>query len=70
MPPKPFMSIHLNRTTTILKPDQSRVLLRPFNPGDSERLARIMERIVAIPEDQVAPLLDEVSGEFSNAPAE
>jgi hypothetical protein len=49
------MSIHLNRTTTILKPDQSRVLLRPFNPGDTERLARIMERILAIPEDQVAP---------------
>ena len=59
------MSIHLNRTTTILKPDQSRVLLRPFSPGDTERLARIMERILAIPEDQVAPLLDEVSGEFS-----
>lgn len=59
------MSIHLNRTTTILKPDQSRVLLRPFNPGDTERLARIMERILAIPEDQVAPLLDEVSAEFS-----
>lgn len=59
------MSIHLNRTTTILKPDQSRVLLRPFNPGDTERLARIMERILAIPEDQVAPLLDEVTREFS-----
>src|ERR1051325_5349275 len=59
------MSIHLKRTTTILKPDQSRVLLRPFTPGDTERLARIMERILAIPEDQVAPLLNEVSGEFS-----
>lgn len=59
------MSIHLNRTTTFLKPDQTRVLLRPFSPGDTERLARIMERILAIPEDQIAPLLDEVSGEFS-----
>lgn len=59
------MSIHLNRTTTILKPDQSRVLLRPFSPGDTERLARIMERILAIPEDHVAPLLDEISVEFS-----
>ena len=27
------MSIHLKRTATILKPDQSRVLLRPFSPG-------------------------------------
>src|ERR1044071_6390765 len=59
------MSIHLNRTTTVLRPDQSRVLLRPFSPGDTERLARIMERILAIPEDPVSPLLDEVSREFS-----
>src|SRR5581483_7283929 len=59
------MSIHLNRTTTILRPDQSRVLLRPFNPGDAERLARIMERVLAIREDRVGPLLDEVSAEFS-----
>jgi predicted GH43/DUF377 family glycosyl hydrolase len=59
------MSIHLNRTTTILKPDQSRVLLRPFSPGDTERLARIIERILAIPEDDVARLLEEISVEFS-----
>jgi predicted GH43/DUF377 family glycosyl hydrolase len=59
------MSIHLNRTNTILRPDQSRVLLRPFSPGDAERLARIMERVLAIPEDRVGPLLDEVSAEFS-----
>ena len=59
------MSIHLNRTTTILKPEPSRVLLRPFNPGDAERLARVVERILAIPEDQVAPLLNEISSEFS-----
>jgi predicted GH43/DUF377 family glycosyl hydrolase len=59
------MPIHLNRTATILRPDQSRVLLRPFSPGDTERLGRIMERILAIPEDQVGPLLDEVSAEFS-----
>jgi predicted GH43/DUF377 family glycosyl hydrolase len=62
---KPFMSIHLNRTSTILKPDQSRVLLRPFSPGDTERITRIMERILAIPEDEIASLLDQVSCEFS-----
>src|SRR5579872_4833617 len=59
------MTIHLNRTTTFLRPDQSRVLLRPFSPGDSERLARVMKRILAIPEDQEAPLLDEIRAEFS-----
>ena len=58
-------SIHLKRTATILKPDQSRVLLRPFVPGDSQRVARIIDRIMALPEDQVGDLLDEVSAEFS-----
>jgi predicted GH43/DUF377 family glycosyl hydrolase len=58
-------SIHLNRTATILKPDQSRVLLRPFSPGDSQRVAGIIARIMSLPEDQVGFLLDEVSAEFS-----
>jgi predicted GH43/DUF377 family glycosyl hydrolase len=58
------MSIHLKRTDTILSPDQSRVLLRPFSPGNSERIAEIVTRIMAIPEEHVAPLLDEVYTEF------
>ena len=58
-------SIHLNRTATILKPDQARVLLRPFSPGDSQCVAKIITRIMSLPEDQVGPLLDEVSAEFS-----
>jgi predicted GH43/DUF377 family glycosyl hydrolase len=59
------MSIHVKRTSTILRPDQSRVLLRPFSPGDSERIGRIIARIMSIPEDRVGLLLDEVSAEFS-----
>jgi predicted GH43/DUF377 family glycosyl hydrolase len=59
------MSIHVKRTATILKPDQSRVLLRPFNPGDPQRVGGIIGRIMALPEDRVGPLLDEVSAEFS-----
>ena len=59
------MSINVKRTTTILKPDQSRVLLRSFNPGDPQRVGRIIARIMSLPEDQVGPLLDEVSAEFS-----
>ena len=49
----------------ILRPDQSRVLLRPFSPGDARRVRRIVARIMSLPEDQVGPLLDEVSAEFS-----
>jgi len=49
----------------MLTPDLSRVLLRPFLPGDSNRISSIIQRILAIPEDQVARLLSEVSGEFA-----
>jgi predicted GH43/DUF377 family glycosyl hydrolase len=59
------MSIHVKRTGTILNPDQSRVLLRPFNPGGPERVARIISRIMALPEDRVEALLAEVCVEFS-----
>ncbi len=56
--------IHVNRTPTILEPDQSRVLLRPFSPGGPERTDRIVSRIRSLPEDQVGPLLDEICAEF------
>ena len=60
-------SIHVTRTPTILKPDQSRVLLRPFSPGDSERVGRIIARIMSLAEDEVGPLLEEILAEFSHA---
>ncbi len=49
------MSMHVKRTATILKPDQSRVLLRPFSPGDPQRVGRIISRIMSLPEDRVGP---------------
>ncbi|HTB18281.1 MAG TPA: glycoside hydrolase family 130 protein, partial [Bryobacteraceae bacterium] len=58
-------SIHLRRTSTIIQPDLTRVLLRPFTPGDSQRVARIIERVMLLTEDQVGELLKEVSAEFS-----
>src|SRR5207245_1417839 len=57
--------IHISRDSTILRPDQSRVLLRPFSPGDPQRVGRIIARIMSLPEDRVGPLLDEVSAVFS-----
>jgi predicted GH43/DUF377 family glycosyl hydrolase len=57
--------IHVRRTNTIIEPDLTRVLLRPFTPGDSQRVARIVERIMAVTEGQVAGLLADVSLEFS-----
>lgn len=58
-------SIHVRRTSVILRPELSRVLLRPFNPGDSARCERIVSRVVALAEDQVGLVLAEVSAEFS-----
>lgn len=57
-------SIHVKRSATILRPDQSRVLLRPFTPGGPERVAGIIARIMAIPDDQVGAILDGVCAEF------
>jgi hypothetical protein len=59
------MSVNVKRTATILKPDQSRVLLRSFSPGDPQRVRRIIARIMSLPEDRVAALLDDVCAEFS-----
>jgi len=59
------MPIHLRRTATILNPDQSRVLLRPFQPGDSRRAGEIIGRVMSLSEVQVGTLLDEISAEFS-----
>jgi predicted GH43/DUF377 family glycosyl hydrolase len=58
-------SIRVQRTSTILRPDQSRVLLRPFRHDDPERSRRIIARIMSLPEDEVGPLLNEVVAEFS-----
>jgi len=58
-------SIHITRTAIALRPDQSRVLLRPFTPGDARRAERIAARVLSIPDSRVVPLLDDVLAEFS-----
>lgn len=59
------MPINIERTATILHPDQSRVLLRPFIHGDHRRSARIVARVVALPEETICALLEGVCAEFS-----
>lgn len=56
--------ISVTRTGVVLQPDQTRVLLRPFVPGDPQRIRRIIARIMSLPEEQVGPLLEEISSEF------
>jgi predicted GH43/DUF377 family glycosyl hydrolase len=57
--------IHIARTTIALRPDQSRVLIRPFIPGNQDRTRGIVERILSLPETSVLPLLNTVLAEFS-----
>ncbi len=58
-------AIHVKRTKVTLKPDRSRVLLRPFTPGDHQRVQRIVTSILSISESDVGPLLDEIFAKFS-----
>lgn len=58
-------SIRVTRDATILGPDQTRVLLRPFLPGGAQRVASILDRAMALPEDAVVQLLEQISAEFS-----
>jgi predicted GH43/DUF377 family glycosyl hydrolase len=57
-------AIHVHRDPAILRPDQSRVLLRPLNPGDDGRVRGILARIQSIPEEQVSTLLAEICADF------
>ena len=59
------LAMPLKRSTTILRPDPSRVLLRQFDPGDGQRIRGIIDRIAAIPEEHVEPLLEKVYEDFA-----
>jgi predicted GH43/DUF377 family glycosyl hydrolase len=63
--------ITVRRTEHRLRPDARRVLAKPFVPGEEvllggpSRARLLMERILAIPEDQVVPLIAEILRDFS-----
>lgn len=52
--------MNLRRLSWTLRPDPGRVILRPFEPGDSERVERMVERGRALPPS----LLQEVQAQF------
>ena len=59
-------SFKMKRSQLVLQPDQSRVLLRSFNPGDADRVARIVKEVLAIPETMAATILENVMIDFSS----
>ena len=58
--------IHAKRIGPTLVPDRSRVLMRPFYPTTDDIARRIVARVMALPDEEVARLLSQVLGEFAD----
>jgi predicted GH43/DUF377 family glycosyl hydrolase len=56
--------MNVKRTGIVLRPDPSRVVFRPFQPADSQRVVRILARLMALSETEVDALLDDVMHDF------
>jgi len=56
--------VELKRTDIILKPNNTRVVFRPFELSDSQRALRIVARVMALSEADVDRVLDGVWSEF------
>jgi predicted GH43/DUF377 family glycosyl hydrolase len=54
----------IERLALVLKPDSGRVLLRRFSHDEPGRTRRIVDRVLDMHDDDVAPLLAEVLAEF------
>jgi len=54
----------LKRTDILIKPNNARVLVRPFEFSDSQRAFRIVARVMSLTDDQVDRLLADLFTEF------
>jgi predicted GH43/DUF377 family glycosyl hydrolase len=59
-------SLDVRRTGILLKPNNSRVVIRPFEPTDPRRIERILARTMSLTEAEVDSLIDGVMREFHN----
>jgi predicted GH43/DUF377 family glycosyl hydrolase len=59
-------ALHAKRIGPTITPDSSRVLMRAFRPTTDDIARRVAARVMAIPEEQVASVLNHLLGEFSN----
>ena len=64
--PHPRHQLNVRRTGIILRPNNSRVVIRPFEPASENRIERILGRVAALSEAEVDLLLDDVLREFRN----
>ena len=56
--------MHVHRTGIVLKPTNSRVVMRPFEPTSAQRFEKIIARVGSLAEEEVERLLGGVMGEF------
>lgn len=56
----------VNRTNIFINPDRKRVLIRPFSPGNEQRILKIIARLLALSEPEIEHLLTQVLREFSD----
>ena len=56
--------VEVKRTGIVLKPNNSRVLFRPFEPANPERPLKIIARIMSVSDAEVSRLLANVMREF------
>ena len=61
-----LLPVHARRIGPTLVPNRSRVLMRPFSPTTDDVARRIVTRVMALPEEEVARLLGQVLGEFAD----
>src|SRR3954451_5536519 len=54
----------LKRTDILIKPNNARVLVRPFEFSDSQRAFRIVARVMSLTDDQVGQLVADLFTEF------
>jgi len=56
--------LKVRRTGIVLKPNNSRVVIRPFELANEHRVERIIGRIMSVSEPEVDSLIEDVMGEF------
>src|SRR5438067_2164569 len=59
-------SIRVRRHNLTLLPDSARVIIRPFIPNNPERVANVIERALALSEEEADRQLEAVRQEFAS----
>ncbi len=58
--------LNIKRINKKFQPDYSRVIIKPHVPQDKDRIEKIIQRVLSLPEEKVTQVLDRVILSFSN----